>query len=264
MTIIKYYRNSQKYRLLDSIRILCKELNRPVSSKDAAAFWNTHPGLRPILTQAIGQLLIKSSRIASGDTPRIFRVGLIGNLAFYAPDASSYWNERLEIHRSILRIRWHNRLQIPWHAQMLIGGKYHPLAISALTGFIEEWRRFTKNPESETYAVKSPFIRMLDFAIREAGNVLWCSNSPSLITRVDAEKILREEYASRFPFVNADSLSANKHLGRLAWPLSPLFNSSGFLPKQARLYCAARWPNPEEDSVLASARWHCLTYTDIG
>ena len=61
MAKINHYPGSQKYRLVDSVRSLSEQLDRPISSKDLIVFWKENPEFRPLLTQAPGQILIKAA-----------------------------------------------------------------------------------------------------------------------------------------------------------------------------------------------------------
>ncbi len=260
MAKINQYPGSQKYRLVDSVRSLCEQLNRPISSKDLIAYWREHPEFRPLLTQAPGQILIKAARPSHDTIPRIYRVGIIGNLAFYAAEESSHWHQRLEVHRSILRVKWHNRVQIPWHAQMLLGSEHHAVGFSALTGFLAEWRLYYRNSESESYGHATHFGQMLAFSEKTVGDTKWQKSPDALVSRQSAEYLLRAEYEMRVPFASGESISVNKHLVRLAWPISPLFSETGFLLSQVKHYCKARWPMEGDDPETSKSLWRCMCY----
>ena len=247
------YSESQKALLVEEVGHLSLELNRPVSSKDLLARWEAHPESRPALLQSPGQLLLKAARPLKGDNPVLSQVGIIGNLAFYAEDDSPHWRERFRLHELRSRALRHVKWNIPTQALFLLGTEHENLARNALAGFVAEWET---DKDSET--IPETFAPIWEIGISNAV----CSfvpRCPILAPREAAATIVLNEVERRQPFFEG-GLNINRHLVRLAWPLSTLFQLRGFWPDQVRHYCAFLWPEEDEDPLTEKALWLCGVY----
>ena len=77
---------------------LCKRLGRPVSSKDLLRHYRSRPDSRPLVMQRLGQDAVKLSRRPGRTDMPLARIGVIGNLAFYAPQNSKIWRSAFRAH----------------------------------------------------------------------------------------------------------------------------------------------------------------------
>ena len=248
------YEISQKAVLINEVALLSNELSRPVSSKDLIARWGKYPDRRPILSQAIGQLLIKAARPNKGGYPVLYQVGIIGNLAFYAADQSSRWHPAFRQHEIALKARQHARWGIPEQAIFLLGIEDDSLAKNALSGFIAEWAPIAAD---KTLSLPNRIHDLLEAARTEnPGN--FQGRCPTLISRKDAIALIAAEMEARNPFCSG-SANYNRHLANLAWPMTSLFTQNGYWDVQVRDYCASKWPT-DEDFLSSRARWLCGAY----
>jgi hypothetical protein len=248
------YSESQKAVLIEEVSLLCRVLGRPVCSKDLLDRWREKPDRRPLLAQAPGQLLIKATRPCKFGHPVLFRVGVIGNLVFYAADQSPRWAEALRRHEIELRAKVHARWGIPEQAVFLLGTEFEASARNALAGFVAEWGPIAAD---KSIVLPERLHELLETA-RSENPGEFRGQCPELIGRGEAMGVILDELAVRSPFPSID-INWNRYLAALRWPMSSLFTQAGFWEEQVRLYCAARWPI-EEDPMESKARWLCGVY----
>jgi hypothetical protein len=252
------YIGSQKEVLIEEVGFLTKKLGRPVCSKDLLERWRAMPEKRPLLSQAVGQLLLKASRPNRRGYPTLFQIGVIGYLAYYAADNSPGWISSLRQHEIVLSATAHVRWGIPEQAAFLLGTEFDASARNALAGFIAEW-----GPIAGNCSVTLPdrLLELLEIARRESPGS-FSGQCPELIGREEARVVIAEELKIRNPFFAGD-VNWKRHLATLCWPMSSLFTQTGYCENQVRLYCAARWP-VEEDPMEAKALWLCGVYGLFG
>ena len=253
-------RITEKQTLVESVATLSSALRRPVSSKDLIVFWQNATSLRPFLIQRPGQLLIKAARICPHEWGTITRIGIIGNLTYYAPEAHDKWQMALTIHRLRLGLMGELRRAMPSLARNLLYSQFAPMARNALAGWYEEWAKpMIASPElcSELSLHLDPLIQI---ASEYRAKCFQSKSLPNPITRKEAEQLLRQEYSDRLEWTSATQLSPNKHLVRLKHPRSSLVRTMGYRELEVLLYCQARWTRPEEDALHAKSLHSVLAY----
>jgi len=248
-------RLSEKVRLVAEVERLCAELKRPVSSRDLAKSWAKVPDRRPLLLQRPGQLLIKAARPFEGSA-YLCKIGVVGNLAFYAIDSSPQWSEALRLHSIRLRMKQHCKWGVPQQAAYLFGTKYEAYATNALAGYRAEWDSL--DASAQRIAIETGFVKMLDIA-RTQGPAKFSGKCPPLSVAKKAETILRGHCKSQRE-TDAAHLSANRHLARLSWPKIPLFSKRGFWMDQVTAYSRSRWPGDCDDPIEQRALFICMFY----
>lgn len=248
------YIGSQKEILIGEVGILSQQLGRPVCSKDLLERWRDKPEQRPLLSQSVGQLLLKASRPNRRGNPILFQIGVIGYLAYYAADDSPRWFAALRQHEIVLRAKIHSQWAIPEQAAFLLCTEFDASARNALAGFVAEWGPIAAD---KSIVLPDRLHELLETARRESPGE-FRGKCPELIGREEAKAVIAEELEARNPFFTGD-VNWKRHLATLCWPMSSLFTNSGYWEQQVRLYCAARWP-VEEDPMEAKARWLCGIY----
>lgn len=232
---------------------LCQELRRPISSKDLLCYYKRNPEIRPLLFQALGQLLFKLARPKTEHSARIFRIGIIGNLAFYAPSMGEEWKTAFSIYAAQVAITQQCRFRLPAHASQLIATRFEHMARNALAGFLEEWCPVVEVCRGSHLPILDDMDELLSTA-RQHAAPRFCRIPPgSLVDRDTAAEILRAEYGRRTPLSNSEAMNVDRHLVHLKWPQSRLFCSSGdtFWADQVSVYCASRWPVTPAEHELA-------------
>lgn len=248
---------SQKARLVEEVARLCNALGRPVSSRDLAKVWASDPERRPLLLQRPGQILIKAIRPCES-SPGIRKVGLIGNLAFYAADSDPKWDRAFHLHSVRLRMKQHVKWGVPQQALYLLGTEHESVARNALSGFMAEWDACMDDADVLATAVKTGFVKMLELA-RSQDPAPFTWKCPPLSTAAAAAKIIRAACAA---YREDDSirLNVNRHLARLSWPKVSLFRQRGFCLEQVNAYCHAQWPLGDHDPIEQRALSICMFY----
>ena len=232
---------------------LCHELRRPISSRDLLRYYKRNPEARPFLFQALGQLLFKLGRPKTEHSARIFRIGIIGNLAFYAPSEDEAWKAAFSIYSAQVAIAQQCRFRLPDYASRLIGSRFEPMARNALAGFLEEWCPVVGKCGGLHLPILDDMEELISIA-RQHAAPRFCRIPPgSLVDRGTAAQILRSEYGRRTPLSNCEAMNVDRHLVHLKWPQSRLFGSSGnmFWSDQVGVYCASRWPVAAAEHELA-------------
>lgn len=216
--------------------------------------------MRPILLQAVGQTLIKATRKAPDGWGRVRKIGIIGNLAYYAMDAGLAWRRALDVHRARLGLQKAIREEMPVLAQNLLDTPFADVARNALAGWHQEWvtgiRQFPQLAKAFTLRL-SPLAGIAEENMASKYIPVPLGNP---LTRQEAESLLRAEYSQRQEWANGERLSPNKHLVRLKHPRSALLPTLGFFEAEVRLYCQARWPIGEDDQTEAKSLLAVLAY----
>jgi len=248
------YLFTQKAILVEEVSALSKELGRPVCSADLLARWREYPECRPLLTQSVGQLLLKAARPCKRGRPILFQVGVIGRFGFYAANQNPKWRNAFRQHEIGQRAALHMRWEIPNQAVFLLGTEYEASARNAFAGFVEEWGTVV---DSGKFDLPDDIHDLLAIARKESHGKFQ-GRCPALIGRDEAQAILVQEMEARNPLFSG-SPSTKRYLADLHFPQASLFSETGYWEEQVRLFCAARWPL-DEDSMVARARWICGVY----
>jgi hypothetical protein len=254
------YPHAQVRLLVRAVRRLTEQLKRPVCTKDLKAHWNQHPGDRPELLQRTGQTLIKAARPVSQD--RLYRIGLIGNLAYYAADNDPFWKRRLAAHEADLAIENTIKDPFPNHMSALRGGPHEALALNAVAGWAVEMERYLKHA-SETFSA-GVIQNVLNFGLPNELPA-WAGISPSdLIGKEAAIQLLTGELSRRAPFKLELRQNWYRYLSPWRWPQSILFQRPDGAPvysrRQLTLLAMSLWPEAGEDGELARAELLALRY----
>ena len=248
---------SQKSRLVSEVERLCAELKRPVSSRDLAKCWTKEPDRRPLLLQRPGQILIKAARSCENSTV-IRKVGVIGNLAFYAPNSDPFWDEAFRLHGIRLRMKQHCKWGVPQQAIYLFGTEHDRYAENALAGFVAEWEPLVADSCVLKISIETGFVKMLDLAQKQTP-MAFTGVCPKLHGSMRAEKLVRAACAA-YRGDDAKHLNVNRHLARLSWPKTSVFQNSGFWLEQVSAYCRAQWPAGDHDPTEQRALFICMFY----
>jgi hypothetical protein len=189
------------------------------------------------------------------DNPTLVQFGIIGNLAFYATTDSPRWRTAFRHHEIGVRARIHTRWGIPEHAVYLLGTEHESLARNALSGFTAEWEPIAAD---KSIVLPDRIHDLLEIAKRETPGS-FAGRCPNLIGRAEAADILRAEMRARDPLF-CESANINRHLSRLAWPMTTLFTKTGFWEFQLRQYCSGKWPDAYDDGITGKAACICAIY----
>jgi hypothetical protein len=248
---------SQNHKLCGLVMALAMELNRPVCSADLERHFEIEPENRPLLTQRLGQLLLKAALPAQTDVPRIRQVGLHGYRAYYAPDASRIWDDRFAQFRNEEELILFHRLCFFENVRYLLGGSHDALARHSLAGWIVEadylMGRCPTHPLSTTLVQQCDQTRHL--AAPSFTRVIPCdllirSAALSLI-----QSFIQERAAHRLGF----KINYCRYLTDLKWPQSHLYPPLQVLKYSARqlqAFLVSRWPMDHENEEEACAvRW---------
>lgn len=258
--IRKKPRITEKRKLVESVAALSTELRRPVSSKDLMEFWRSTPSLQPLLIQRPGQLLIKAARACPDGWGEITRIGIIGNLAYYAAEPGEMWRQALLLHRLRLGLMAEWRRSMPSLARNLLFSHFEPLARNALAGWYDEWAKPMLSSPVLCAELSAHLDPLIEIASEYRSKYFHPKALPEPISREVAEDLLRLEYANRQEWVDASRLSPNKHLVRLKHPRSSLVKTTGYRGLEILLYCQARWTRVDEDALQASSLYSVLAY----
>lgn len=250
---------TETMRLIPQIMALCYQLDRPVCSADLAAHFAKSSEYQPLFLQRFGQVLIKTARARSQDA--IYRIGIVGRFAYYAPDTAPHWFAKLRAHDIEKRVERQLRINLPLHAEALLGTVLEPFARNALAGFRREWEGQNAHCGETNPALAQKFEAVLRAARVQAVAKFIPQEPTSLISRNEARRILRTEHGR---LVQSEShLSLQRHLALLRWPQSDLFSRGRpqcFADLQVRSYCLAKWPLDPVFADIAKAVVLCLSY----
>jgi len=239
-------------KLQADVEALCAKLQRPISSKDLLRYYSRAPEDRPLLFQRLGQQLFKLARPKGKKSAFVHRVGIIGNLAFYAPDTDPKWADAFSVYGSLVAVAQQRHFRLPDYAARLLRTRFEAMARNALAGYVEEFR-----PIIENCPPTSPLVHdmseLLEKAEREAASVFIQNVPTNLISRDAAAELLRREYGRRTPMSDPGAMNVARHLVHLKWPQSSLFPSTPgvFWADQVEMYCASRWPVTANEHELA-------------
>jgi hypothetical protein len=238
--------NSTQFdRLLADIVMLCGKLKRPVSSKDLLRYYRQFPDSRPLLLQRLGQVLFKMARVRSKTfSARIQKIGIIGNLAFYAPDYTEEMRSAFALYSTQVALAEQCRYRLPDYAVRLIGTRFEGMARNALAGFVEDWSPLVAQCNGFSSATLDEMHGLLATSRKYAASEFIRVVPENLISRADAAGILREEYQRRSHGTDTSTMNVGRHLVHLSWPQSRLFPPlpNLFWADQVKAYCASRWP----------------------
>ena len=255
---------SECRKLISQVRMLCDILKRPISSKDLLIWYRKHPEQQPLLMQRIGQQLIKAAHRKGACADTICRIGLHGNLAYYAPETEQQWTEAFLLFIVQERAKSVLRLALPQQASVLIGTEYEKLARNALRGFFQEWSPMLALLAESKWKHCSDFTRLLSIADR-LGSKEFVPVSGELCNRSEARLFLLAESNKRRHDFRPDVSNTNRHLVRLKWPQSNYFKKhTGFSKLQISHYCAEKWPVTMEEVEFSGAIFRCLGYGIYG
>jgi hypothetical protein len=212
--------HSENQRLCELVLKLAVQLDRPICSLDLDAHFHTEPDSRPILTQRLGQLLIKAARPAVGPVPRLRRVGLFGNRAYYAND-DPVWNVRFADFVNRGRLELFHELRFPDRVRYLMGSQYGGLASHALAGWVAETELLmARCPD---HPLNSDLVRQREQARPLAALTFRLVAHDDLMDRVSARRLLRRLVEHRNPHRCGYKVNYNRYLAPLKWPQSALY-----------------------------------------
>jgi len=237
--------STQFDRLLADIVMLCGKLKRPISSKDLLRYYRQFPESRPLLLQRLGQVLIKMARVRGKSySARIQKIGIIGNLAFYAPDDTEEMRRAFALYNTQVALAEQCRFRLPDYAVRLLGTRFEGMARNALAGFVEEWGPAVAKYQRYSSDTLDEMHGLLATARKYAASEFVRVVPENLISRADAAGILREEYQRRSHGTDTSTMNVGRHLVHLSWPQSRLFHPlpNLFWADQVKAYCASRWP----------------------
>ena len=260
------YPQAEKRRLVESAAALCERLGRPVCSRDLAARFAAHPEERPCLLQPLGQQLFKAAnRDLPAGIPRLWRVGLHGNTAFYAPDDGPRWRAAFGCYVRDERAAWEARLEFFDRIRPLFTTERRPWAANAAAGWIGEVNTLLAqgvNPTPAAVVLRRQVERARPFA----APVYVFQEPRDLIPRREAEVVLRAEFLRRSEETEAAGMNCNRHLAFLA-SVSPLKGreaSTHYCSGQLESFCAARWSVDGDDGLHAGAALLCYRFGIAG
>ena len=248
---------SENRKLYDLVSALAQELKRPISSKDVDRHFEVHPASRPILTQRLGQLLIKAARPAKTGIPRIRQVGLHAYHAYYAPDSTPIWDVRFAEFKNYEELGLFHRLRFHEKVQYLLNGPHDALARHSLAGWLTEadllMGRCPVHPLNAALIQQRDQVRHL--AARSFTPVI-----PSdLLPRSTALSLLRRSIVEHADHRLAFKINYSRYLSALKWPQSHLYPQLQVLKYSARqlqAFLVSRWPQEHENEEESYAlRW---------
>jgi len=248
--------NSEVRKLASDVAALAVQLQRPICSRDLAAYYATGND-QPLLLQCLCQILVKAAREYRRTKAQIRKVGMHEGRAYYAVGDDPCWTERFERFCLVTDLRAQVRLDLPVRSRVLVGTEFEAVMRNALAGFLVEWRpRIVRYGEINDCQAPE-FEKLLEDASRLAAPKFVLKHPRSLVDRSHAAKILREEYGRRMIDVDASSMNVKRHLAVLRWPQSTLFRpfEQKFWSLQVHLHCSAKWSmNNREDTYAAIIR----------
>ncbi len=233
---------------------------RVVCSKDITSYLKSRPEERPLLLQAMGQLLLKASQPSTLPAPRLVQHGVIGNVAFYSHEDDSFWRESFRKHA--LRSRVSPKVTLPEFAQGLMGTEHESLGKHAAAGFVKEYGPLLDHSDLSDWK-DLPLLTSALRAARQIQSDHFRLGGSALISRGVARDLLKGEYSGRREGFITDRLNVNRHLSLLRFPQSTLFaevSGCRYLPEQVSAYTRAQWPISMEDFELMPLVWRCLAY----
>jgi hypothetical protein len=252
---------SENRRLCDVVLALSHQLNRPVCSLDLVKHFEAHPESRPILTQRIGQLLIKAARPAKSSVPRLRQVGLFGSRAFYAPNADPAWDDRFVEYVNRGQLDLFQRLRYPEKVWYLLGGAFDSLARHSLTGWMAE---------AQMLVVRCPDHPASIVLIQQREQVRPVSATKfqrfipdDLLSRDVAMRTLQRFVRDRTPHRTGFQVNYNRYLCPLRWPQSALYTQSPEMTYslgQLKAFMTSKWPRDDENEEEAHALYWALRY----
>jgi hypothetical protein len=256
---------SENRKLCDLVLKLALELRRPVCSTDLDRHFMIHPESRPVLTQRLGQLLLKAARPAKTEIPRLRQVGLHGNRAYYAPDDDPFWHACFTEYTNREELVHFHQLRYFERVRYLMGSPHDALVRHSLAGWVREAEfligRCPRHTISGVLAQQREQMRGV------VAPVFGRFIPEDLLTRPAAlkhlQRFIRQRGAHRLGF----KINYNRYLVELGWPQSHLYPRPPELRysrRQLEAFMASRWPLVLENEEEAHAvRW-ALRYPQKG
>jgi len=254
----------EKIRLIQAVKTLNEELNRPISSQDLREYFLLHPEEQPLLRQCLGQQLLKASRSWKTNVPSVFQVGIIGKYAYYASTDAVEWKKKFDDHVLNLSIQNELKLNMAEKAISLIDSPYEKFARNALAGFISEWTPALKNNSIEEI---DDLAEAIDEAKKYASKKFIRWMPKKLISRRQAFRFLQNEATRRFGKFRAAHINYDRYLASWSWPQVNLFPKSSkllYVPEQLLWIAQKVWPLSEDNPFLAEALLTCSRYGVLG
>jgi hypothetical protein len=263
MTVIKHP-NAQCRRLVEAVRKLSTILDRPVCTKDLREHFQRFPDERPGLWQTLGRQLFKTSRTHL-TVDRVYGVGIIGNRAFYAADASPTWPGKLQRYCADLQLAVALEQPYPSAVRALFGGPMDALARNACAGWCLEMEaalQLATDPRLTTE------VNCMSVALAQTKTL---SLSPflhkplsDLMSRSEAIDFLTQEISRRAAYRLEAGINWNRILAGQSWPQSALFEEipgqKVYSRRQLGALARSLWPEPGENLALGPAELSALRF----
>jgi hypothetical protein len=248
---------SENRKLYDLVSTLAQELKRPISSKDVDRHFEVYPASRPILTQRLGQLLIKAARPAKTGIPRIRQVGLHAYHAYYAPDSTPIWDVRFAEFRSREDLTLFYQLRFLEKVRYLVGGPHDALVCHSLAGWLVEAELLMGR--CPTHPLSAALIQQRDQVQPLAAGSFTTVIPADLLPRSTASSLLQRSMVEHASYRRTIKINHSRYLSVLKWPQSHLYPSLPALmysDRQLQAFLVSRWPRDNENEEEAYAlRW---------
>jgi len=254
---------SENRKLYDLASALAHELKRPICSTDLNRYLEVHPVSRPVLTQRLGQLLLKAARPAKTGIPRLRQVGLYGYHAYYAPDADPIWEVRFAEFRNCEDLVLFYRLHFLGKVRYLVGGPHDALVRHSLAGWLVEAELLMGR--CPTHPLNIGLIHQRDQVQPLAAGSFTTVIPADLLPRSTALSLLQRSMVEHASYRRTIKINHSRYLSVLKWPQSHLYPSLPALmysDRQLQAFLVSRWPQDHENEEEAYAvRW-ALRYPD--
>ncbi len=215
----------------------------------------------PVLTQRLGQLLLKAARPAKTGVPRLRQIGLHGNHAYYAPDSSQAWETCFADYRNQEELVLFHQLRFLERVRYLIGGPHDELARHSIAGWIAE-ADFLMG-RCPTHPLGSILIEQRN-RVRHMAAASFTRFTPSdLVPRSVALSLLQRSIFGSAAHRQGFQINYSRYLSALRWPQSHLYPSLQVLKyshRQLQAFIGSRWPQMHENEEEASALLWALRY----
>ena len=256
--------DSERQRLCEVVRVVARSLQRPVCADDVRAHVTTSPGDQPLLRQAIGQLLFKT--VGRRGPLTMFRIGILGNRAYYAPSDNPIWMKRFRAYGARVVLAREIETDLPSLAIGLLSSSYERVARNALSGWLLLVTQQMAHKPGLGKEASAILADMRTEASKHAADKFAGLEPTDLIDRATTRQWLLDEMAVRVPWrVNLPGIrpNMNRYLAELRWPQCPLFGPQTqplYWPEQIRAFLGARWPLKGDSPAEARAVLACLRF----
>jgi len=254
---------SENERLCDVVRVVAGRLQRPVGAGDILAHV-TATAHQPLLRQAIGQQLFKAARRRRH--PKIYRMGLIGNCAYYAPADTLHWRHRFQAYNAQVTLQAEIEAALPEVAATLLHTEHHALAANALAGWLAQVHRLLSYDPNLTVKQVTSLDQLRARASRHATQLFAHREPEDIIDREAARQWLLNEMGRRVPWrVQFTDVHPNlkRYLAILRWPQCVLFpprKHPVYWLRQMEAFFSARWPVAGDNPNQGNAILACLKF----